>query len=354
MGHSMGASTRRNWEDAYTLINSQITPNGNHEWPFDPAFPIDVRFLRFGENNRIRMNRHDYLGLLFLFLGELTWQIQDREIVQRQGELFVMGSTLYHRLWCHREGFSNAMVLYFLPVLIQHGDMAGEAQEYLMPFRIQDATFPHVVPARTGLPMRALDLMRRIHDELPAFTDRSRLAVKTYLKMILISLVNYYSDYQSTQEVVAHREASIHRLQPLFDLLESHYNEVIAIHDAADTLGMSQSHFRRFFKQVTGQSFITYLNRFRITKAQELLVSTNEPIVEISQEVGFCDQSYFGLVFRQLVHMTPLQYRKTVHDSSEAQSSEEGYLSTGLSGRSSGSSDHEGTVEEKISSMSWA
>lgn len=350
MGHSTGPTTRRNWEEAHTLINPQITSDGNHKWPFDLEFPIDVRFFRFRGSDRIHRNRHDYLGLLFLFSGELTWQIQDRKIVQRQGELFVIGSSLYHRLWSQRDIFSDAMVLYFLPELIQHGDIVGGAQEYLMPFRIQDASFPHVVPARTGLPMRALDLMKRIHNELPAFADRSRLAVKTYLKMILISLVNYYSDYQATREVIAHREASIHRLHPLFDLLESRYKEVIAIQEAVDAVGMSKSHFRRFFKQLTGQSFITYVNRFRIAKAQELLASTNESIVEISQEVGFCDQSYFGLVFRQLIHITPLQYRKTVHGSSGPQGSEEGSPFGSLSRRSSGPSDQGEIIEKKLSS----
>lgn len=310
----MWAPPKRNWEDAYSVISPQINADGNHEWPFDPTFPIEVRFFRFGGENRIRMNRHDYSELLFLVSGELTWQIQDRQVIQKAGELIVIGSTLYHRPWGSQGFLENAVVLYFLPELIQRGDVTGEAQEYLMPFCIQDAAFPHVIPARTGLPLRALDLMKRIQAELPAVTNLSRLSVKTYLKMILMSLVNYYSDYQSTQEVLAHRQESIRRLQPLFQLLESRYQEVIAIQDAAGSVGMSTSHFRRFFKKVTGQSFVTYLNHFRIAKAQQLLVSTEKSIVEISQEVGFCDQSYFGLVFRQLVHMTPLQYRKGTHD----------------------------------------
>jgi len=41
----------------------------------------------------------------------------------------------------------------------------------------------------------------------------------------------------------------------------------------------------RFFKHVTGQSFVTYLNHFRIAKAQVVLANTDRPIAEISQEV---------------------------------------------------------------------
>lgn len=315
MGHHIERTAKAKWEDAYSVITPQITADGNHERPFDPSFPIEVRFFRFGGRNRIRMNRHEYSELLFLLSGELTWQIQDREIVQKEGELIVIRSTLYHRPWGSRNYLEKAVVLYFLPQLIQYGDVTREAQEYLMPFRVQDATFPHVITARTGLPRETLDLMRKIYAELPSGTNRSRLSVKTYLKMILMSLVNYYSDYQNTQEVLAHRQASIERLQPVFQLLESRHQEIISIQDAAGTMGMSTSHFRRFFKQVTCRPFVTYVNHFRIARAQHLLVSTKKSIVEISQGVGFCDQSYLGLVFRQLVHMTPLQYRKSVSKS---------------------------------------
>jgi AraC-like DNA-binding protein len=66
----------------------------------------------------------------------------------------------------------------------------------------------------------------------------------------------------------------------------------------------------RLFKQVTGQPFVNYLNHFRIAKAQALLATTDLSVAEVSQEVGFCDQSYFGLIFRKLAQVTPLQYKR--------------------------------------------
>jgi AraC-like DNA-binding protein/mannose-6-phosphate isomerase-like protein (cupin superfamily) len=321
MSQYIERTAKRKWHDAYSVITPQITADGNHQWPFDSSFPIDVRFFKFGRQNRIRMNRHDYMELLILLSGELTWQIQERQVLQKEGELIVIGSTLYHRPWGSRGLLENAVVLYFLPDLIQRGDLTGEAQEYLMPFCIQDAAFPHVICARTGLPSRTLDLIKQIHSELPAVTRLSRLSVKTHLRMILMLLVNYYSEYQATRGVLAHRQESIRRLQPFFQLLERHYQEFISIQDAAGTVGMSTSHFRRFFKRVTGQSFVNYVNHFRIAKAQQLMASTSKSIAEIGQETGFCDQSYFGLVFRQLVGMTPLQYRKNTHDSPDQRTS---------------------------------
>jgi two-component system response regulator YesN len=81
---------------------------------------------------------------------------------------------------------------------------------------------------------------------------------------------------------------------------------------------MSESHFMSFFKQTTGQSFMAYLNHCRIERAEALLIKTEKSMSEVSQEMGFCDQSYFGTVFRRLVGMTPAAYRRRFRTGEEA------------------------------------
>jgi len=44
------------------------------------------------------------------------------------------------------------------------------------------------------------------------------------------------------------------------------------------------------------------------------LASTDKPISEVGRDVGFGDQSYFGLVFRRLIQVTPREYRKILPD----------------------------------------
>jgi AraC-like DNA-binding protein len=70
---------------------------------------------------------------------------------------------------------------------------------------------------------------------------------------------------------------------------------------AARICGMSESYFMSFFKRVTGLSFMEYLNHYRIERAQALLANTDDSMASISQEMGFCDQSYFGAVLRRVV-----------------------------------------------------
>jgi AraC-like DNA-binding protein/quercetin dioxygenase-like cupin family protein len=300
------------YEDAYSIIEPQINSEGAHVFPFDPTFPVQVRFLSFGKNREIRLNRHDYFELLYVHSGEVIYQVQDRRMRLSEGELFLMGSTLWHGMTDYPKGKVKAAVLYFLPDLIRGRDNTSEDVQYLMPFLVQESGFAHVVPASTGIPAQIFDLMKRTAAELPANTSRSRLSVKTYLKMMLVLLVNQFAGYRGGEDTQLRREQELERLRPLFDYVERGYREPITVQDAAAAMHMSKSNFMRFFRHVTGQPFITYLNHFRIAKAEVLLAGTSKTIAEIGQEVGFCDQSYFGLMFRTLLQMTPREYRRNL------------------------------------------
>jgi AraC-like DNA-binding protein len=152
--------------------------------------------------------------------------------------------------------------------------------------------------------------MLRIRSELPPLSPRGRLAIKTYLKMILMLLVNRYASYAGTVETFQRQQRDLDRLLPLFRFLGENCGCAIQVKEASRICGMSDSHFMSFFKRVTGLSFMKYLNHYRVERSQVLLVNTDESMASISQEMGFCDQSYFGTVFRRLVGMTPAAYRR--------------------------------------------
>lgn len=295
---------------SHLVIESQINAEGVHIWPFDPAFPLDIRLLVI-DQHAVRMNRHDYFELVYGCSGEATLQVQEREMIIRQGDLFIVGSTLFHRAVRRRRTRLKAVVLYFLPELIyRDGTPDEEAVEYLMPFLSQDGSFPNVVPRETELASEVFHWVEMIHKELPAISSPSRLYVKTYLRMILVLLGKHYKNIPGSTDVFTRKQSDIGRLRPLFEFMDEHYAERISLDDSSSLMGMSKSHFKRFFRRVMGQSFLTHLDRFRIAKAQALLASTDKPIADIAQETGFCSQSYFGVVFKRFAYMSPHQYRK--------------------------------------------
>jgi AraC-like DNA-binding protein len=306
------STSTTSWEKAFRLVEPQINAEGTHAYPFDPSFPIDVRFLVLGGRHSIRMHRHHYFELYGLGGGGTTLQVQDRLFAVREGDLVVIGSDLDHRTIDHPKSQPRLVALFFEPELVLATDGTGEEMEYLMPFFGQEPDFPHVVPAGSGLPAQVVELIHRIHKELPATTVVGRLSVKTYLKMILVLLLKYYSGYLSSRREIERRRAGLERLRPVFEYVEKHCDSSIQVEQAARLCAMSTSHFMYFFKRATGQSFLSYVNHFRVAKAQVLLSTSDMPLANISQEVSFCNQSYFGMVFRKLVGVTPLAYRRRI------------------------------------------
>ena len=298
------------WEKAYLVVEPQINAEGVHSYTFNPSCPVELGFHVHAGRHHVRMNRHNYLELLYVCEGRGDCRIQDRVFRVKRRDLLVIGPNLYHRIMCPPGSQLKLASLNFQPELVRGSDPTGDDEHYLLPFFSQSSTFPHVVSPSTGIPQRALELIQRIYAELPATTRLARLAVRTYMKDILLLLARHYSMHLGRREAFERKERALRRLQPVFEHLETHFGDPIRVEDAARLCAMSTSHFMSFFKRNTGQSFVAYLNGFRVSKAQPLLASTEKPLAEISQEIGFCDQSYFGKVFHKLAGMTPMAYRQ--------------------------------------------
>lgn len=103
---------------------------------------------------------------------------------------------------------------------------------------------------------------------------------------------------------------SLEKMKLILKYIENHYMDKITIADIADEVGLSQSHFMKYFKNTMGTSFIEYLNEYRLTMASRLLVSSDSQVLDIAAEVGFENLSYFNRTFKKRFDMTPREYRK--------------------------------------------
>ncbi|HEX3660156.1 MAG TPA: AraC family transcriptional regulator [Acidobacteriaceae bacterium] len=303
------------WQDGARVVDPQINADGVHVYPFVTSFPIDVRFFALNGRTGVRMNRHHYYELCYVSSGKTEWYIQDTVVAAGAGDLIVMGSDIYHRPISVSSAASRLKFLFFKPALLSlsvHGN--SDEQQLLMPFHGQTIGFRHVIPAETGLPRHVSDLIQQIHQELPATTACERLAIRTYLQMIMVLLLKHYAAHIDRCEYLNRRRAELERLRPVFDYLELQSHLQIHIDTVAHLCAMSGSHFMSLFKRATGQSFHCYLNQFRIARAQVLLATTDKALDVISHETGFCNQSYFGSIFRKLVGETPRAYRRRSGD----------------------------------------
>lgn len=91
--------------------------------------------------------------------------------------------------------------------------------------------------------------------------------------------------------------------------IEHHYAEPLTVDDLAHEASLSTSQLIRLFKRQLGTTPHSYLLRYRITQAKELLAETAMPVSEIARTVGFASDSNFSYRFNQMTGQTPSAYR---------------------------------------------
>jgi len=89
-----------------------------------------------------------------------------------------------------------------------------------------------------------------------------------------------------------------------------HFYEDIGVAELATAAGLSRAHFSRVFSRHVGVGPLEYLTRVRLQRALTLLRGTFLPLDEIATQCGFENASYFGKVFRKVLGLTPIAYRK--------------------------------------------
>jgi AraC-like DNA-binding protein len=104
---------------------------------------------------------------------------------------------------------------------------------------------------------------------------------------------------------------NVERINKVFEYVSSHFYETIKLSDIASLVHMTETSFSRFFKQITGEPFIDYLNNTRISHACVLLAGQmDKSISEIMAESGFRSSTHFNRMFLQKKGCTPGYFRK--------------------------------------------
>lgn len=79
----------------------------------------------------------------------------------------------------------------------------------------------------------------------------------------------------------------------------------------ASELGISPKHLARTVKAQTGMTAVSWIERLVVLEAQVMLKSSNLNIQQISDELNFKSQSFFGKYFKKFTGMSPKEFRNS-------------------------------------------
>ena len=101
-------------------------------------------------------------------------------------------------------------------------------------------------------------------------------------------------------------------IERIKNVIKENITEDLPVSEIADKIGISRYYMCHAFKKATGTTVTDYRNELKLTKAKEMLVSTDCKISDIAYSCGFGSASYFSKIFFESEHILPSQYREAL------------------------------------------
>ena len=275
--------------------------HGNPMFPYNTYLcsnPLDF--------SHVPLHWHDEMELIYIKKGTVTITVDFKPHTAYAGTIALILPGQLHGIEQHGQDLAEYENILFHPNLLIAQKTDTGSTDYLIPLLSGRITVPIFYTPDFPCYQEIAACVDANDDISRTNPSGYELFIKSQLYMLFFLLINRCQLAEPPKK----DHKSLEKMKLILKYIENHYTDKITIADAAREVGLSQSHFMKYFKNTMGTSFIDYLNEYRLTMASRLLVSSESSILDIASEVGFENLSYFNRIFKKRYEMTPREYRK--------------------------------------------
>ena len=270
----------------------------------DRWFPFDIYPCTIPKDfPQVALHWQNSMELIFVKKVSGLVQVGLEPVTARAGDIFVLAPGMLHGLGqLPGETMEYENIIFEVELLGGSSDLCY--RRYLLPLQSGRLSLPsRLTPGRPCYD-GALGCLRQLED-----VNRDRvLGYELQVKGLLLSLLSLL--VAQSDALPPSENADTRRLKTILQYVTTHYAETLSVAEAAGVCQCSPSHFMRWFRQMTGQSFTEYLNACRLNAAAEALRSTDDTVLAVAERTGFKNLSYFNRAFKARFGLTPREYRK--------------------------------------------
>lgn len=247
-------------------------------------YPLSAGHFYCIRGYRVERSSFDSILIAYIADGTFSFLYRGRELTAKAGEI-----ALVDCFGPHMYGTSDQLETYWLHI-------AGSNTKEL--FEELTAKRGCVISPSPQIPSRICELFELI--KMKEAISASHLSFKIYDLITGLFEESRYPKGENCLSFTAVR------------YMNAHYSEKITVGDVAEAVSLSPSQFSRQFKRQTGIPPYEYLLSLRLSKAKELLKTTDLPIQEIACQCGFGEESNFISFFKKQEGIPPLKFRNVL------------------------------------------
>lgn len=158
--------------------------------------------------------------------------------------------------------------------------------------------------------IRATNMIEHIFYELYHAPDDMR---EGYIKLKIIELLIFLSRTNienQTKKREYFPKSQVEKMKEIREFLVTHLDQIYTLAQLSEHFLIPMSTMKRVFKGIYGAPILTYIRKYRIQEAAQMLINSDLSISEISDKVGYENPAKFSEAFKNLMKLAPSEYRK--------------------------------------------
>lgn len=285
-------------------FQKEMKEHGNYR------FPLLVSYEKLSgyETGSFLWHWHPQIELTLIEQGEMLYHTNNQTFHLKQGQAIFANANALHMGEKVQENLDCVYTpITFDPRLIYGYDNSLIQQKYVDP-----------ITQNLALSGIHFDGSKEWHKEVISLICEiiglSEIRPAMYEMEILTKLQKFWQllyHYCHSAAAVSPADRQNHeRIRMILEYIAQHYSSKLYLEDIAAHIGLCKSECCRLFKRHMNVSLFEFLLEYRIEQSLELLVHTDNSIVEVAEKVGFNDSNYYSKVFRKMKGCAPSVYRK--------------------------------------------
>ena len=285
------------------MIYSEFIELENHG---TQEFPIE--FYRLDRtHHRYEMNLHWHPEVELILVREGSFELylnKQRHLLSTGDAAFINPGTLHRGI---PDGCVYECAVFKADMLCPPGAAVGK---HIKPIVAQSAAVRECFRAKGGEGDRAIiGEIDRLFTVLSERAPRYEMAVYAALYSLFGAL---YREKAVEEAIPSHaHERQTAQLTRLLSWIDENYTGHITLASLSKVSGFNEKYLCRFFKEQTSYTPIDYINRLRVEKAADDMLTLRRSVTEAAFANGFNDSAYFSKVFRKIKGMTPTEFKKS-------------------------------------------
>lgn len=259
-------------------------------------------YIQTNKKNSIACSAHIHKAaeLLYVKEGSFTVTLDNKTYQIYEGDLILCCSGTIHHVIAGACEHNSYYVIKIPPSFFIGFVRLDAGAEYAMRFALNHSDRKNLWRKNELAKSEIKSVLDKLIDEYTQKRYASELAIKLNVMELLLSILRHDAPSES---LTSDRISRL--IYEVMNYVQEEFAQDIDEKELAKSYGMSYSYFSRSFKRVTGITFKNYLNRTRISKAEQMLFSNDCSVSEAASACGYNSISYFIQVYRSITGKTP-------------------------------------------------